>query len=110
VTEEAAEALLYYRDAVRAADLIMQAPKEALAMVVYNVGGVPVTPAGELVREVRRQIPGADITFAPASQRPARGEIRVWDDSCARREWGWQPVFDTPEKLVAAFVKEMRVA
>jgi len=109
VTEDTKDVLLYYKDAVRAADLIMQAPREALQMVVYNVGGPPVITARDLINTVRRQLPAASITFAPSSSRLSGSGIIAWDDSYARREWGWQPSFVTLDEMVVDFIREMSV-
>jgi threonine 3-dehydrogenase len=108
VTAESGEAIIYYKDAVHAADLIMQAPREDLKMVVYNVGGVPVVAAKELIGAVQKHLPGAIITSPANPPRPSGSEIKVWDDSYARREWGWRPNYDTLDGLVADFIREMR--
>jgi threonine 3-dehydrogenase len=108
VTAESGEAIIYYKDAVLAADQIMQAPREDLKMVVYNVGGVPVVSVKELIGVVKKHLPGADITCAATSTRPPSSEIKVWDDSFARREWGWRPNYDTLDGLVADFIREMQ--
>ena len=35
-------------------------------------------------------------------------DITVIDDSCAREEWGWTPMYTDLEKLVADFVQEVK--
>jgi threonine 3-dehydrogenase len=108
VTEDTEETMVYYKDAVRAADLIMQAPREDLRMVIYNIGGTPVVSAKELMAVIKKHIPGASIACAVTSNRPPGFAIKIWDDSNARREWGWKPAYATSDQLVAAFIQEMR--
>jgi threonine 3-dehydrogenase len=108
VTADTGEAMLYYKDAVRAADLIMHSPRENLKTVIYNIGGVPVVTAGELAEIIRKHLPGASITCAMTSSRSPGSEIKVWDDSCARLEWNWRPLYTTLDSLVTDFIGEMK--
>jgi len=104
---ESVIALMYYRDAARAAIELADAPLESIRSMNYLVDGPQPTPtAGELADAVRRQLPEADITFDTESEssRP-RTSIRI-DDSAARNEWGWQPSYDV-DAMVSALIEEV---
>jgi threonine 3-dehydrogenase len=113
VTEESSGPLIFFKDAARAADMVIQAPKENIKMINYNVAGdVPPVTAKDLEQAIKRHIPKAVITYKPD---PAMMEIfwpfskiRVWDDNCARREWGWKPAYPTIDSMVLAFIDEMK--
>ncbi len=34
--------------------------------------------------------------------------MRIFDDSRAREEWGWKPIYMDFEKLVEDFIREVR--
>ncbi len=83
-------------DAVRALVQLADAPAEALGQRVYNVTAFSLT-AGEIRERVLRAFPEAQITFDPD---PPRARIvDTWpadvNDEPARRDWGWQPHYDT---------------
>lgn len=65
----------------------------------------------ELADAVRARIPGAAISFEPD---PALQEIldRVslpLDDSNARKEWNWEPMYKK-EQMVDDFLRELRLS
>ena len=37
---------------------------------------------------------------------PPTRKMTIFDDSCARREWGWDPVYTTPEAVIERFEKD----
>ncbi len=82
-------------DAVAALLTLMDAPGESLTMVVYNVAAFSPS-AAELVERIRVAFPEASISFAPDARRQAI--VDSWpsdvDDTRARRDWGFQPVYD----------------
>ncbi len=113
VTEETRVPLMFFKDAARAADLVVQAPKENIKMVNYNVGGdTAFTSAKEIELAIRRHIPDAVITYCPdpafVAQMRGRSHMKSIDDGCARKEWGWMPAYDGIDKIIAAFVEELR--
>jgi threonine 3-dehydrogenase len=99
------QSILYVKDAALAADMVLQAPRDKISMVCYNVGGIPRVSASEIMHEVRKYNPGADFAFA---EEPKNGlfNFSAWNDSFARVEWGWKPVYDNIQKIVAEFVKK----
>jgi|WetSurMetagenome_2_1015567.scaffolds.fasta_scaffold115557_2 threonine 3-dehydrogenase len=113
VTEESTlSTILFIKDAGRAADMVLQAPKEKIKMVNYNIAGVPVKiSAKELEREIKKQIPGAIITYKPDPEvmeiQKLHSSINVFDDSYAREEWAWKPENNTVGGVVSAFIHKI---
>lgn len=82
-------------DAIDALLALADAPREQLTQLVYNVTSFSLT-AEEIAAIVRKAFPQAQIGYAPT---PGRQNIvdswpREIDDSAARRDWGWSPVYD----------------
>ena len=100
VAPEAVIALLHYRDAARAAVELARAPADSIRSINYLVDGPRPTPsAGEIAEAVRRHLPDASITFAPAEGAGPPRSITL-DDRAARDEWGWQPSYDLDDMIV----------
>ena len=113
VTEDTKSPVLYFKDAARAVDMLYRAPKEQIKAVNYNVAGVtPTRTAKEIEVIVKKYIPEAQISYKPDPEvmdyyRTVR--VDVFDDSRAREEWGWQPVYQDFDKVVVDFIEEIRV-
>jgi nucleoside-diphosphate-sugar epimerase len=113
LTENIASHLMYFKDTARACDMIMQAPQESIKMVNYNVGSNrEKISAGELARAIKKQIPDANISYKPdpfaVKAWSAHAKVKYWDDSIARREWAWQPLYTTPDAWVSDFINEIK--
>jgi len=82
-------------DAISALLALHSAPLKNLSRTVYNIGSFSPS-AGEIRTIVLRAFPDADISFSPDDKRQAI--VDTWpedvDDSAARRDWGFMPVFD----------------
>lgn len=82
-------------DAIKALTQLEAAPREALTSHAYNVTSFNPS-AGEILDEVRRAFPGADVVFEPDQKRQAI--VDTWpedqDDARARKDWGWAPDYD----------------
>lgn len=101
--------IMYFKDAARAIHLLAEAPLESIKTVNYLADGAGQTPsAQELVDIVRQKIPNSRITFDPdlELQKTLDKFLLPLDDSLARQEWGWKPVYDQ-EAIVEDFLKEM---
>jgi len=82
-------------DGVEALLRLAAAPSRSLTRTVYNVGAF--NPSADEVRvRVLAAFPGAAVTFAPHLKR--QQIVDSWpadvDDSAARRDWGFAPVYD----------------
>ncbi len=113
VTPETKRPAMYFKDAVRAVSMIADAPADRIAMVNYNVSGLSPTPtAGDIELEVRRHFPNAIVTYEPdpvVMRFYETAKTDVFEDSCARNEWGWKPQYETLESVVTDFIQEVRV-
>jgi threonine 3-dehydrogenase len=105
--------MIYVRDAARAADMVLQASRENIETVNYNVAGIPaVISAREVETILIKRFPETKVTYKPAPilQRTRRGfgVWKVFDDSYARKEWGWKPQYSTLEAIIDIFEKDMK--
>jgi nucleoside-diphosphate-sugar epimerase len=112
VTENNRTWMISLKDAARAAYQVLEAPKESIRMVNYNVSGpVRTVSAREVAEAIKKFIPEAKITFQKDQNLPGAHEGhlgRDFDDSYARREWGWQPEHPDVERIVGTFIRDMR--
>ncbi|EDV25458.1 uncharacterized protein TRIADDRAFT_24631, partial [Trichoplax adhaerens] len=94
--------MMYLPDCIRATAEILQAPDETFRMRTYNVTAMSFTPE-ELAYEIKKYVPHFEISYEPdARQAIADSWPEVFDDSNARRDWGWQHEYD-----LSAMVAEM---
>lgn len=101
--------IIYVTDAARAADMILQAPKNQIKMVNYCVSGIrDALSVNELEAALKRRYPKTEITYSPPLGGLPVSVIKRFDDSCARKEWGWKPLYDTPEAIIDKFEKDVR--
>lgn len=100
--------MMYMPDAIRATLELMEAPSESIReRGSYNLAGCSFTPA-EIAAEIRRHIPGFEISYAPDfRQQIAASWPRSIDDSVARAHWGWQARYGLPE-MVADMLDNLR--
>jgi threonine 3-dehydrogenase len=110
---ETAISMIYVRDAARAADMVMNAPKEQIQMMNYNVAGVPeFVSAAEVEEVLKTRYPGAKVNYNPDSSLDQIGNdfrtLKKFDDSYARNEWGWYPECDSVESIIKAFEEDVK--
>jgi threonine 3-dehydrogenase len=96
-------------DAIQALWQLTQAPLSALKHQVFNVTSFSLS-AEEFRLRVLEHFPEAKITYQPDLKR--QGIVDSWpadlDDSAARREWGWQPVYDVERSFNEYLVPNIR--
>jgi nucleoside-diphosphate-sugar epimerase len=82
-------------DGISALLTLASAPKERLTRTSYNLSGFSAS-AEQVRAEVLRAFPNAQITWE--NDRKRQGIVDSWpedvDDSAARRDWGFAPVYD----------------
>ncbi len=110
---ETAVSLIYVTDSAKAAVDLLDAPKEKIETIVYNVTDIPdVIPAKELERFIKTRYPAFKVNYkkdplANATRRRAGGFMTRFDDSYAKKEWGWSPVYATLEAITDQFQKDL---
>ncbi len=102
---------LYFKDAARALQMLAETDRSQLSRSVYNVAGIsPAYSAGQLVEAVKRQIPEADLSFAPDANvmnlLGGLAKTRISDDK-ARSDWHWTVAYRLDE-MVTDFIHEFR--
>ncbi len=106
--------MISLKDAARAADEVLQAPRENIRMVNYNVSGPRQTiSAAEVAAAIKKFIPGFQVTFQTDKNRPHTHEGhtgQIFDDSYAREEWGWQHEHPDLDSIIRYFIDEMKAA
>ncbi|NEP16694.1 MAG: NAD-dependent epimerase/dehydratase family protein [Leptolyngbya sp. SIO4C1] len=95
--------MMYMPDAVEAILQLMRARPEVLSVrSSYNLAAVSFS-AQELATEIRRRVPGFTCRYQPDFRQAIANSWPVTiDDSRARQDWGWQPVYG-----LSNLVKEM---
>jgi nucleoside-diphosphate-sugar epimerase len=104
-TQASAASWIYVDDAAKAAIDIVNAPKENIKTMIYNVAGIPTAISAQETENILRKLyPGFTVEYK-TSKDPRRmpQNVRVFDDSCARREWGWSPVYATHEAIIKRY-------
>jgi threonine 3-dehydrogenase len=110
---ETAISMIYVKDAARACDMVLRAPKANIKMMNYNVAGVQdFVSAKEVEKALKKKYSGARINYEPDSSLQSVGNdfrtLKRFDDSYARAEWGWKPEFGTPEAIIEIFEKDVK--
>jgi nucleoside-diphosphate-sugar epimerase len=105
-------ALVYVEDAARALVHLGKAPRENIKTVNYFINGVqnPLPNVGEMVEAVRQRIPGSRLSFDINSewQRLLKSASHPVDDSSAIAEWDWTPLYESWEKVIEAYLRDMK--
>ncbi|CAG0878514.1 unnamed protein product [Darwinula stevensoni] len=100
--------MIYIEDCLRALAEFMSCPEGMLRRRTYNITAMSFTPE-EIVRSVRRHIPDLTVKYAPDHrQQIADSWPEVFDDSNARRDWGWQHEYDL-DRMCDIIIHALRV-
>jgi Nucleoside-diphosphate-sugar epimerases len=87
--------MLYMPDALNACTQLMEAdPAKLKHRNSFNVTGMSFCPS-ELYAKIAQRIPefSMDYQINPVMEKIAASWPNSMDDSCAREEWGWNPVW-----------------
>lgn len=88
--------MMYMPDALHAAVQLMQAdPDRLVHRNSFNIASMSFEPE-TLFAKIREHIPGLEVRYEvdPVRQAIADSWPDRMDDSCARAEWDWRPVYD----------------
>ncbi|XP_005799239.2 L-threonine 3-dehydrogenase, mitochondrial-like [Xiphophorus maculatus] len=100
--------MMHISDCHRATVEFMQTPECQLSLRTYNIAAMSFTPE-EVAQEIRKHLPHLKVTYNPDSVRQTIADswpVR-FDDSNARRDWGWAPAFGL-EELVKDMLRCVR--
>jgi len=101
--------VIHIQDAVRAFIELASAPLAQIQTVNYIIlGPTPLPTHADLVTAVRAKIPGARIDYKinePVQKLIDSVTAKPYEDSFARKEWGWRHQYSLPE-MVDSFLKE----
>jgi len=104
---------IYFKDAVRAVDMLFLAPREKIQTVCYNACGLKETQSVRTLESViRRYLPDFKVTYKPDPEAVSyltkyRPNHR-YEDTNARKEWGWFALYETLESIVEDYVQEVK--
>ncbi len=92
--------MMYMPDCIIATLQIMETEKPLRYPTSYNLAGMSFSPA-ELAAEIAQHVPGFTCTYAPDSRQAIADSwpARI-DDTPARVDWGWAPMYDL-ERMTA---------
>ena len=88
--------MLYMPDALNACSQLMEAdPSRLIHRNSFNVTAMSFCPA-DLYADIKMRIPEFEMDYQinPVMKAIAASWPDSMDDSCAREEWGWNPVWD----------------
>ncbi|XP_020831442.1 L-threonine 3-dehydrogenase, mitochondrial-like [Phascolarctos cinereus] len=96
--------MMYIDDCLRATLEIMEVPADSLPMRTYNISAMSFTPE-ELAQEVVKHVPEFQVTYDVDTVRQAIADSwpMNFDDSNARKDWGWKHYYDLPELVTTMF-------
>ena len=101
--------MMYMPDALRAAIELMEADPNTLTHHNgFNVAAMSFSPE-MICREIQKHLPQFEMEYEvdPLKQSIADSWPDIMDDSCARREGGWQHEYDLP-RMTADMLEKLR--
>jgi nucleoside-diphosphate-sugar epimerase len=110
VPEDTIMPMIYIKDAVKSLEMLADAPETQLKSRIYGVGQImPAPTANELVQEVKKYYPDAQVTFRPTpdAMKILANIPRYITGDCAEAEWGWKPSYSL-ELMVRDFIEEFK--
>lgn len=87
--------MMFMPDAIRGTIELMESDASKLSVhSSYNLSGISFSPK-ELADEIKKIKPDFEITYKPDfRQQIAESWPQSIDDSCAKKDWGWQHEYD----------------
>ncbi len=100
--------MMYMPDCIKATIDLAEADRSSLVhSCEYNLAALSFT-AGELAAEIKKHIPGFEVTYEPDfRQAIADTWPATIDDSAARTEWGWKPEWNL-ENMTTDMLEKLR--
>ncbi|MEM2122444.1 MAG: NAD-dependent epimerase/dehydratase family protein [Candidatus Bathyarchaeia archaeon] len=107
VRKETVLPMMYMPDAINALISLAEADPSRLRRRVFNVHSMSFS-AGELEESIKRIIPSFKCEYVPDyRQAIADSWPKSLDDSAARKEWGWKPIFNL-QRMTEDMIEKLR--
>jgi len=91
--------MVYIDDCIDGTINLLKAPKEKLKFATYNMNCCNFDPK-ECVEAVRKYYPNLEIEYKPDIRDAiSKNWPYHYEDSASRSDWGWNPKYDTLEKI-----------
>lgn len=100
--------MMYMDDAIRGTIELMETSADNIKnRMAYNIAAMSFSPS-ELAAAIQQHLPDFTISYQPDfRQHIAESWPQSMDDSDARQDWGWKPLFDL-NKLTAEMLKNIQ--
>jgi len=101
--------MMYMDDAVRGTIELMESSPDLISIrSSYNMGAMSFSPK-EIYSEIKKQFPGFEIVYKPDfRQKIADTWPGSIDDSVARNDWNWNPLYDL-EQMSQDIIKHLKL-
>lgn len=101
--------MMYMPDALNAAITLMEAdPARLIHRNAFNIASMSFDPE-TIYQAIKKHVPQFEMTYDidPLKQRIADSWPDSLDDTCAREEWGWKPIYDL-ESMTVDMLEKLR--
>ena len=101
--------MMYMPDALNAAISLMEAdPTKLVHRNAFNIASMSFAPE-TLFAAIKKHVPGFEMTYEvdALKQSIANSWPDSLDDTCARNEWGWKPMYDL-ESMTIDMLQKLR--
>ncbi|ESO11679.1 hypothetical protein HELRODRAFT_108931 [Helobdella robusta] len=96
--------MIYVDDCLRSIEEFLTVPDEKLKLRTYNINAMSFTPE-DLAEKIKKYIPELRVTYKPDNRQDIADSWPMeFDDSGARKDWGWKHHYDL-EELVKVMLK-----
>jgi len=102
--------MMYMPDAVQAAIQLMEAdPTRLKHRNTFNVTAMSLDPE-TIYNQIKKYIPDFEMMYHvdPLRQHIAESWPDSLDDTCARKEWDWNPVYDL-DRMTKDMIKHLKI-
>ena len=101
--------MMYMPDALNAAISLMEAdPTKLVHRNAFNIASMSFAPE-TIFAAIKKHVPGFEMTYEvdALKQSIANSWPDSLDDTCARNEWGWEPMYDL-ESMTIDMLQKLR--
>jgi nucleoside-diphosphate-sugar epimerase len=102
--------MIYMPDALHASIMLMEAdPAKLVHRNAFNLASMSFAPE-TIYKAIKQHLPQFEMEYQvdPLKQHIAESWPDCMDDSCARKEWGWQPKYDL-ETMTTDMLEKLKI-